>query len=127
MDRLGIRKDYLLFVGTLEERKNLLPLLRAFEKIRKQRDLQLVLVGRPAYGYRRIADHIAERDLADEIVRPGYIAQSELIALYDAATVFIYPSLYEGFGIPLVEAMARGVPIVASRIPSTEEVAGDAA
>ncbi len=122
-----IKRDFLLFVGTIEERKNLMPLVRAFERLKGSKELQLVLVGRPGYGFSKLNRYLQEHDLKADVILTGYVTEEDLISLYDQAKLFVYPSLYEGFGIPLVEAMARGVPIVASRIPATEEVAGGAA
>jgi len=102
-------------------------LAKAFENLRNCKKLQLVLVGRPGYGFPKLSRYLDKHRLRGEVILTGYVSEEEKIALYDLATAFIYPSLYEGFGIPLVEAMVREVPIVASRIPSTKEVAGDAA
>jgi len=126
-EKFGIKKDFLLFIGTIEERKNVITLVKAFEELRNCKDLQLVLVGRPGYGFSKLSKYLNEHHLRDEVILTGYVSEEDKIALYDLATIFVYPSLYEGFGIPLVEAMVRKVPIVASRISSTEEVAGDAA
>jgi len=126
-DKFGIRKDYLLFVGTIEERKNVMTLIKAFDKLRNYKNLQLVLVGRPGYGFSKISNYLEENHLENEVIITKYVTEEEKITLYDSATTFVFPSLYEGFGIPLVEAMVRKVPIVASKIPSTEEVAGEAA
>lgn len=126
-EKFGIKKDFLLFVGTLEERKNIMTLVKAFEIISNYKNLQLVLVGRPGYGFSRLSQYLDEHHLKGDVVLTGYVSEEEKIALYDSASVFAYPSIYEGFGIPLVEAMVRRVPIVASRIPATEEVAGEAA
>lgn len=125
--KFGIKKEFLLFVGTLEERKNILTLVKALEKLRAYKDLQLVLVGRPGHGFSRVKEYLADHSLKEDVVLTGYVAEEEKVTLYDAASIFVYPSLYEGFGIPLVEAMTRGVPIVASKIPSSEEVAQEAA
>jgi len=126
-EKFGIKSDFLLFVGTLEERKNVITLVKAFNDLRSCKRLQLVLVGRPGYGFPKLSRYLDEHHLRDEVILTGYVSEEDKIALYDLATIFVYPSLYEGFGIPLVEAMVREVPIVASRIPSTEEVVGDAA
>ena len=126
-DKFGIKKDFLLFVGTIEERKNVVTLVKAFGRVRNYKDLQLVLVGRPGYRFSMFNKYLNEHGLNGEVIVTGYVSEEEKIALYDGAAAFVYPSLYEGFGIPLVEAMARGVPIVASRIPSTEEIANKAA
>jgi len=126
-EKFGIKKNFLLFVGTIEERKNVMTLVKAFEGLRERKDLQLVLVGRPGYGFSKLSEYLEENHLKGEVILTGYVTEEEKIALYDSATIFVYPSLYEGFGIPLVEAMVRKVPIVASKIPSTEELASEAA
>jgi len=124
--RVPFRPPFLLFVGVLEARKNVLTLLKAFSRVREETDLQLVLVGRAGYQYVKLQEYVKAYRMEDRVVFAGYVSPEELIALYNTATLFVFPSLYEGFGIPLIEAMACGVPIVASRIPSTEEVADDA-
>ena len=126
-DKYGISQDFLLFIGVIEKRKNVITLVKAFEILMDRMDLQLVLVGRPGYGFRKVEKYIRENHLRGKVILTGYVSEEEKLALYDSATLFVYPSLYEGFGIPLVEAMVRKVPIVASKIPSTEEVAGEAA
>ncbi len=125
--RLGLRRPFLLFVGTLEHRKNVTTLVEAFAKLAKTSDLQLVLAGRPGYGFAQIQAAIEPLDCRGRIVMTGFLGDEELALLYQLAELFVYPSRYEGFGIPLVEAMNFRLPIVASRIPSTEEVAGEAA
>ena len=120
----GITGDYLLCVGTIEERKNLLTLLEAFRKLRSDRDLHLILAGKPGYGYRRVIRYISDHQLGGSVMLPGYVSEEEKLALYDHASLFVFPSRYEGFGLPILEAMARELPVVAGRIPSTEEVAG---
>jgi len=126
-NQLGIKKDFILSVGVIEDRKNILTLLNAFEKARMHMDLQLVLVGRPGYGSAKVLKRLSSDALKNEVILPGYLSLDELITIYDNASLFVYPSLYEGFGIPLLEAMVREIPIVASRIPSTLEIARDAA
>ena len=124
--RVPFRPPFLLFVGVLEARKNVLTLIKAFSKVREETDLQLVLVGRAGYQYVQLQEYVKAHRMEDRVVFTGYVSPEELIALYNTATLFVFPSLYEGFGIPLLEAMACEVPVVASRIPSTEEVAGGA-
>ncbi len=125
--RLGLRKPFLLFVGTLEHRKNVVTLVEAFAKVAGTSDLQLALAGRPGYGFSEIQAAIERQTCRNHCVMTGFLADQELAVLYQRAELFVYPSCYEGFGIPLVEAMNFGLPIVASRIPSTLEVAGEAA
>jgi glycosyltransferase involved in cell wall biosynthesis len=127
IERLHVPAPYLLFVGTLEPRKNLVRLVRAYRKaVGPSLPHALVLAG-PA-GWKSEA---LEAELAltgpGTIVRTGALDVSELDALYRSAAAFVYPSLYEGFGLPVLEALHRGVPTVASDIPPIREVAGNAA
>ncbi len=117
----GPRAPYLLAVGTLEPRKNIPVLLDAFRQLRAEgRDLQLVLVGRQGW-----ADSLPLAELAAHVRLTGSIPDSELAELYAGASCFVLPSLYEGFGLCLAEAMAAGAPAVASDIPALRELAGD--
>jgi len=125
--RLGLRTAFVLFVGTMERRKNITTLVEAFARVARASDMQLVMVGRPGYGFSEIAASIERQACRDRYILTGYVSDKELALLYQLANVFAYPSRYEGFGIPLVEAMSFGLPIVASRIPASEEVAADAA
>lgn len=127
--KLGIKKDFILFVGSIEKRKNLLTLIKAFALVRNYiNDMQLVLSGPFSNEIDVIIKYIKDNpELEDSIILSGYLNDEDLVNLYDMAIVFVFPSLYEGFGRPLVEAMVRGVPIVASKIPSTLEIAGEAA
>ncbi len=121
--------DYLLHVGTLEPRKNLEFLIDVFmEMIIMGRDngVNLLLVGAKGWKYASIFDRIAEYGLRDRVFWAGYAEFSDLPALYSGAEVFVYPSLYEGFGLPIVEALACGAPSVASAVSSIPEVLGDA-
>ncbi|MGH2725085.1 MAG: glycosyltransferase family 4 protein [Actinomycetota bacterium] len=128
VDRLRIPRPYLLFVGTLEPRKNLVRLVRAYRRAVARSELPhaLVLAGPPGWG-----GDALERELAipaaGEVVRTGRVEPDELDALYRGADAFAYPSLYEGFGLPVVDAMARGIPMIVSSSSSLPEVAGDAA
>jgi glycosyltransferase involved in cell wall biosynthesis len=128
LDRLRIPRPYVLFVGTLEPRKNVARLIGAYRKAIAAKGLRhaLVLVG--PRGWR--AESV-DRELAlpgpGRIVRTGRVDPGDLDALYKGADLFCYPSLYEGFGLPVVEAMARGVPVVCSNTSSLPEVAGSAA
>ncbi|HZZ83561.1 MAG TPA: glycosyltransferase family 1 protein [Anaeromyxobacteraceae bacterium] len=119
----GPRAPYLLAVGTLEPRKNLPALLDAFRLLRRQgRDLQLVLVGRQGW-----AQSLPLGDLAPHVRLVGALPDGDLPDLYAGAACLVLPSFYEGFGLPLVEAMAAGTPAVASDIPALREVGGEAA
>ncbi|HEV7396450.1 MAG TPA: glycosyltransferase family 1 protein [Pyrinomonadaceae bacterium] len=127
--RVGIKGDYLLYVGTIEPRKNLWTLLQAFEELAKARGrkLQLVLVGRKGWLVDDFLVQCKRSPFSDQILMPGYLSDEDLSALYSSCTAFIYPSVYEGFGLPPVEAMSCGAPVIVSKIPSLLEVTGSAA
>lgn len=119
--REGPRAPYLLAVGTLEPRKNLPVLLEALRILRREgRDLALVVAGRQAWTH-----SLPLGDLAPHVRLAGTVPDDELAALYAGAACFVTPSLHEGFGLPLAEAMAAGVPAVASDIPALHEVGGE--
>jgi glycosyltransferase involved in cell wall biosynthesis len=128
-NRLGVREEFLLFVGTVEPRKNLTTLLRAFEQVLRVREqsLQLVIAGREGWLIDDLFADLKRLPAAKDILFTGYLNDEDLCALYSSCAVFVYPSLYEGFGLPPLEAMACGAPVIASRIPSIEEVVGPAA
>lgn len=123
----GIRKPYLLFVGTLEPRKNLNLLIKSFDKITNfMPDVRLVLAGRRGWMAQAIFDELERRDLLGKVQITGYVREEYLPALYRGASALIYPSLYEGFGLPPLEAMASGTPVIVSQGSSLPEVVGDA-
>jgi glycosyltransferase involved in cell wall biosynthesis len=128
-NRLGIQEEFLLFVGTVEPRKNLTMLVRAFEEVLRvrERPLQLVIAGREGWLVDDLFTDLKRSPAAKNILFTGYLNDEDLCALYSSCAVFVYPSLYEGFGLPPLEAMASGAPVIASRIPSIEEVVGPAA
>lgn len=127
--RLGVEDDFLLFVGTLEPRKNLLTLLKAFEQILAHSQLrpQLVIAGGEGWLMEDLFAFIKKTGLSDRLCLTGYLNDEELCALYSSCKVFIYPSVYEGFGLPPLEAMACGAPVIAGRIPTLQETLGSAA
>jgi glycosyltransferase involved in cell wall biosynthesis len=122
--------EYLLAVNTLEPRKNLGRAIRAFAQLVRRgaaRNTSLVLVGARGWKTEGLDSALAEAGPArDRIVLAGYVADADLAALYGGATAFVYPSLYEGFGLPPLEAMQCGVPVVTSNTSSLPEVVGDA-
>jgi glycosyltransferase involved in cell wall biosynthesis len=127
----GLPERFLLYVGTLEPRKNLSLLLKAYARWVKTsqtgEDVSLVLVGAKGWFYDEIFQLVQELALEERVRFPGYAPDAELPAWYRAASGFVYPSLMEGFGLPLLEAMACGTPVLCSAAPSLREVAGDAA
>jgi alpha-1,3-rhamnosyl/mannosyltransferase len=119
---------YLLAVGTLEPRKNLSTVIAAFAQLPQplRQRYPLVIVGMNGWGMERFSEGLRHMIAAGEVRMPGYVAQHDLPALYSGARAFVYPSLYEGFGLPPLEAMACGAPVIASRRASLPEVVGDA-
>jgi glycosyltransferase involved in cell wall biosynthesis len=124
--RLGVHEDFILYVGTVEPRKNLLALVRAFDLLTRETGLrpQLVIAGRKGWLTEELYELVERSPSSARILFTGYVTDAELCALYSSCGVFAYPSLYEGFGLPPLEAMACGAPVVASRIPVIEETAG---
>lgn len=123
-----IPNTYLLYVGAIQPRKNLGVLIEAFEEIKKEkRDFKLVLAGQKAWMWEDIIRRIADSPYKEDIIITGTINFAARNALYRNAAVFVFPSLYEGFGIPILEAFASGVPVVCARNSSLVEVGGAAA
>jgi glycosyltransferase involved in cell wall biosynthesis len=138
----GIAGPYILYVGTLQPRKNLVRLLEAFGRVVSAVDtgyegmnpygkdavapLSLVLAGRKGWGYDAIFGAAREMELGERVIFTDYVKAEDLPALYSGAELFVLPSLYEGFGLPVLEAMACGAPVVASNVSSLPEIVGDA-
>jgi glycosyltransferase involved in cell wall biosynthesis len=126
--RYGIRNGFVLAVGNIQPRKNLVRLIQAFAAIRQQwESLQMVIVGQAQWRSSAAYHEVKHLGLEQDVIFPGYVTEEELVLLYNAAQVFVYPSIYEGFGLPILEAMACGTPVVASNTTSMPEVAGEAA
>jgi len=127
--RLDIKNDFILFVGTIEPRKNLSTLVRAFAQVtrRTSRQLQLVIAGGQGWLMDDFHLLINEAGIRDFVRMTGYLDDEDLRALYSSCKVFVYPSLYEGFGLPPLEAMACGAPVIASRISALSETLEDSA
>lgn len=120
--------SYILAVGNLQPRKNLVELVRAFGSLRDRLPkTRLVIAGQARWRSSPLVALVESMGLAPHVVFPGYVPQEDLIALYSCASLFVYPSTYEGFGLPILEAMACDTPVIALNASSVPEVAGDAA
>lgn len=127
-ERLGLDRPYILFTGTLEPRKNVPRLLEAFARLpdEKTREVDLVIAGGKGWLFEEVFETVARLNLEKRVRFPGFIADEDLPLLMAGAHLFVYPSLYEGFGLPPLEAMASGVPVIVSDRSSLPEVVGDA-
>lgn len=128
-ERLGVKSDFILTVGTIEPRKNLLTLVRALDQILRTTSLrpQLVVAGGEGWLMDEFYSFIKKSGISESVRFVGYTADEDLRALYSSCRVCVYPSLYEGFGLPPLEAMACGAPVITSRIPAIVETVGEAA
>jgi glycosyltransferase involved in cell wall biosynthesis len=119
--------EYILYVGTIEPRKNIATLLKAFRILRDRCAVKLILAGGKGWLNDDLLRMPRALGIDGDVIFTGYVDDATLLFLYNYASVFVYPSLYEGFGLPVIEAFSCGVPVIASDIPSLREVAGDAA
>ena len=127
-ERLGLPERFILYLGTLEPRKNLPALVEAFALLRRdQPDLHLVLAGARGWWYHSLLRMISESNLGDRVHLPGFVPAEDLPSWYNAAAAFAYPSSFEGFGLPVAEALACGRPTVTSDVSSLPEAGGDVA
>lgn len=119
---------FLLFVGTFSPRKNISGILRSFSVLKKRFRLphRLVMVGEKGWLYRSDLEFVNSLGLEQDVIFPGYVADEDLPGVYNLADVLLFPSLYEGFGLPVLEAMACGTPVVTSNMSALPEVAGPA-
>lgn len=115
--RFGIRGQYLFAYGSVAPRKNIEKVIKAFEMIREKIDYQLIIIG----------NYEPKLRLPKDVILTGFLSRKEMLTLFSQATAFVYPSLYEGFGLPILEAFTLGVPVVTSDVSSMPEVAGKAA
>lgn len=122
-------KEYFLYTGAIHPRKNLMNLLKAFSVFKKKQksSLKLVLAGRLAWKYNSFIDALKSYKYRDDVLLTGYLPEEELVKLTASAYVMVYPSLWEGFGVPVLEAMRCGVPVITSSGSSMQEIAKEAA
>ena len=126
---LKFKHPFFLYVGRLEARKNVINIVKAFNLLKDKisTDYKLVLIGTKGYGYDLINKEIALSKYKDDIIETGYIENKKLVNLMNLATCLLYPSLYEGFGLPILEAFSCKTPVIVSNIETLKEVAGDGA
>ena len=127
--RLGLEGDFILFVGTIEPRKNLRRLVEAFDRMLRNTSLspKLVIAGGQGWMMDDFVSFVRQQGVGDRVCLTGYLEDEDLCGLYSSCAAFIYPSLYEGFGLPPLEAMACGAPVITSRTPALLETTGNAA
>ena len=127
--RLGVEDEFILFVGTIEPRKNLLTLVRAFDEVMRHTSLrpQLVIAGREGWLTEELYSFIENAGIRERVLFTGYVNEDDLRALYSSCRISVYPSLYEGFGLPPLEAMACGAPVITSNTGAIMETVGHAA
>lgn len=127
--KYNLTKEFILFVGTIEPRKNLIFLIKAFAKIVPihGENIQLVIVGKTGWEKHMIYSLPDRLGVKDRVRFLNNVSEDDLVLFYNSALTFIYPSLYEGFGLPVLEAMACGCPVITSKVSSLPEVVGDAA
>jgi glycosyltransferase involved in cell wall biosynthesis len=129
LDKYGIESPYFLYVGRLEKKKNTPDLIEALAILRENHPEikeKMVLIGDASFGYDEVKYVIEEFNLNYEVLMPGWVAEEDMPFIYNGASAFIFPSKHEGFGIPILQAMACGVPTAASNIQVFKEVAGEA-
>lgn len=129
--RKGLPDQFILFVGTLEPRKNIGRLLEAYAVLRTREGARatpkLIIAGGKGWFYESLFSRVADLGLTGAVLFPGYVPGDELAWWYRSASMFVFPSLFEGFGLPVLEALACGTPTITSNVSSLPEVAGDAA
>lgn len=129
LNKYGIKGKYILNVGTVEPRKNIVNLIVSFNEYlieSKRNDISLVIVGKKAWDYKKCCEKVKDLHLEDKVLFCGYTDREDLPIIYNCAEAFVYVSLYEGFGLPVLEAMNCGLPVVCSQSPALKEIFGDA-
>ncbi|MFA4871945.1 MAG: glycosyltransferase family 1 protein [Patescibacteria group bacterium] len=128
LEKYKIKKPYLLFIGRLERKKNIINIIKSFIlAAAKYPELNLVLIGNAGNESEAIKQLISDSGLGEKIIRPGYVPEEDVPTIINLAEVFLFPTLYEGFGLPIVQALACGTPVIASDLEPHREVAGEAA
>jgi glycosyltransferase involved in cell wall biosynthesis len=125
--KYNIQIPFIIYVGTLEKRKNVSTLIKAFYRLKRIKiPHKLVIVGKKGWLYNDIFKTIESMKIQEDVIFTGYVPEEDLVKLYNLADLFVYPSYYEGFGLPPLEAMACGCPVITSNTSSLPEVVGDA-
>lgn len=130
LEKYGLSKPYIFYVGRIEKKKNIYALIEAFYNLKMSHPElkhKLVLAGDASYGYDETQYLIKEFGIEEDVILPGWVSEVDMPYLFNGADLFVYPSIYEGFGIPLLQAMACEIPIAASYVTSIPEIAGGAA
>lgn len=126
-----LSRPYFMYIGRIEEKKNIANLIHAFAIFKGWRGIgdpiKLLLVGTPGFGIERIKKEIASRKMEEHVIMPGYVPEEEVPALLSAADALVFPSRYEGFGLPIIQAQACGTPVITANVASMPEVGGEAA
>lgn len=125
-EKFGLTKPYLITVGRLEEKKNIVRVIEAFNLVKQRQDIQLVLVGKPRVGQEAIFKAIKDSPFREDIFIPGFVSNADVAQLLVQAYACVFPSLHEGFGLPVLEAMAAGCPVITSSETALPEVGGEA-
>lgn len=126
-EKYGLKKPFILYLGTLEPRKNIPFILGAFSKLKNNEDLDLVLAGKKGWMYEEIFEKVRELGIGGRVIFTGYVPDEDRPMLLSAAEVFVFPSFFEGFGMPVIEAQACGTPVVTSNVAPLPEAGGDSA
>ncbi len=130
LEKYNLREPFFLYVGRLEKKKNTPALIEAFALFKESHPRDgagLVLIGNAGFGYDEVKYIVEEYNLGKAVVMPGWVEENDLPAIFSAALAFVFPTLHEGFGIPVLQAMACGTPVAMSDLPVLREIAGDAA
>jgi glycosyltransferase involved in cell wall biosynthesis len=129
-NKYKLPKRFILYLGTIEPRKNIINLVQAFEYLKKNREIEekykLVIAGQLGWQYKETVEYIKKSKFKDYIILTNFVDQKDKKYFYRLATIFVYPSLFEGFGIPVLESMANGTPVITANNSSLPEVMGDA-